>query len=149
MSITLTISQTNVLNEVAQTTGYSGAKMIGDDAAFERINTVDKDENELKRFWDESRAEVAKAFARLLSSESMNGTNYNLILNVSAAFDNSLTASMQLGLFSYFVQSITAKWYVYTNKNEAAMFAQRADALLDEVREKAYFKKKPTRPRYQ
>lgn len=146
MTITLTISQTDVLAEVAQTTGYTGAKMVGDDGAYDRISTVDENDDELKLFWDECRAEVAKAFARLLESESMSGTNYNLVLNVSAAFDTNLQASMQLGLFSYFVQSIVAKWYVYTNKQEAADFAKRAAALLDEVREKAFFKKKPTRP---
>lgn len=146
MAITLTISQTDVLAEVAQTTGYTGAKMVGDDGAYERISTVDENDDELKLFWDECRAEVTKAFARLLESESMSGTNYNLVLNVSVAFDDNLKVSMQLGLFSYFVQSIVAKWYVYTNKQEAGSFAKRAAALLDEVREKAFFKKKPTRP---
>lgn len=148
MAITLTISQTDVLKEVAQTTGYTGAKMVGDNAAYERISTVDENEAELQRFWNEARAEVTKTFVRLLASETMSSTNYNLILNVSASFDSSLTASMQLGLFSYFVQSIVAKWYVYTNKSEAAMFAQRADALLDEVKQKAFYKKKPTRPNH-
>ncbi|MBP5545714.1 MAG: hypothetical protein J6X59_00320 [Bacteroidales bacterium] len=146
MSITLTIQKSNVFKEVAQTTEYTGAKMVGDDGAYERISTVDENQDVLGRFWDEARAEVAKAFVRLLSSEGESGGNYNLTLDVSPSFDNTLTSSMQLGLFSYFVQSITAKWYVFTNKQEAAAFAQRAEALLDEVRQKAFFKKKPTRP---
>lgn len=148
MEITLTIKQSDVFNEVAQTTSYTGAKMDGDENAFKRISTVDEDQPELQRFWNESRAEVAQAFISLLSSEGMSGDNYSLVLNVSGLFDTALLPSMQLGLFSFFVQNITAKWYVFTNKNEAGDFANRGSALLDEVREKAFFKKKPTRPSY-
>lgn len=148
MEITLTIKQSEVFSEVAQTTSYTGAKMDDDANAYERISTVDEDQPELKRFWDESRAEVAQTFIRMLSSEGMDGDNYNLVLNVSVSFDTALLPGMQLGLFSYFVQSITAKWYVFTNKKEAGDFADRGSAILEEVKEKAFFKKKPTRPTY-
>lgn len=150
MDITLSISKSAVLKEVAQTTSYTGAKMDDDSNAFERISTVDEDKPELQRFWDESRAEVAQSFIRMLNSEGMeaDGDTYKLELNVSVAFDTALLPGMQLGLFSYFVQSITAKWYVYTNKKEAGAFADRGAALLNEVKEKAFYKKKPVRPTY-
>ena len=111
MNIILSISKSAVFKEVGQTTSYTGAKMEADANAFERISTVDEDQPELGRFWDESRAEVAQAFIRMLVSEGMaeDGDTYQLELNVSVAFDNALLPGMELGLFSYFVQSITAK----------------------------------------
>ncbi len=109
---------------------------------------MDEDAAELQRFWDESRAEVAQAFMRLLVSEGMDGDDYRVVLNVSASFDESLLPGMRLGLFSYFVQSIAAKWYVYANKAEAAAFATVGRGILEEVREKAFFKKRPVRPTY-
>jgi hypothetical protein len=148
MEITLTVNQKIVLNEVAQTTSYTGAKMDDDANAYERISTVDEDQSELQRFWDESRAEVAQTFIRMLVSEGMTDGVYSLKLNVSASFDTALLPSMQLGLFSYFVQSIAAKWYVFTNKKEASEAANVGKGILDEVREKAFYKKKPTRPTY-
>lgn len=148
MEITLTINKSDVLKEVAQTTSYTGSKKVGDDGALDRIATVDEDQVELQRFWDESRAEVAQSFIRLLASEGMNGDDYEVKLNVSVSFDMSLLPSMQLGLFSYFVQNITGKWYVFTNKDEAGAFADRGSALLQEVKEKAFYKKMPTRPTY-
>lgn len=148
MEITLTVNQKSVLDEVAQTTSYAGAKMDDDTSAYERISTVDEDQNELQRFWDESRAEVAQTFIRMLASEGMEDGEYRLKLNVSVSFDTALLPSMQLGLFSYFVQSIAAKWYVYTNKKEAGEYADVGKGLLDEVREKAFYKKKPVRPTY-
>lgn len=150
MEITLTVKRSAVFKEVAQTTSYTGAKMDDDANAYERILTVDEDQSELKRFWDESRAEVAQTFIRMLVSEGMaaDGDTYNLVLNVSVAFDKALQPGMELGLFSYFVQNITGKWYVFTNKKEAGDFTDRGSALLEEVKEKAFFKKKPVRPTY-
>ena len=150
MNITLSIKRSEVFSEVAQTTNYTGAKMDDDANAYERITTVDEDQSELKRFWDESRAEVAQAFIRMLVSEGMAGDNdtYNLVLNVSVAFDEALLPGMQLGLFSYFVQNIAAKWFGYTNKKDAGEVANVGKAILDDVKEKAFFKKKPTRPTY-
>jgi hypothetical protein len=148
MDITLTVNQPEVFKEVAQTTSYTGAKMNDDANAYERISVVDEDHIELQRFWDESRAEVARTFIRMLVSDGMDGDDYHLVLNVSVSFDTALLPSMRLGLFSYFVQSIAAKWYVFTNKKEAGDFANVGKGILGEVREKAFFKKKPTRPTY-
>lgn len=148
MEITLTVDRSAVFGEVAQTTNYTGSKMQGDESAYDRISTVDEDLSELSRFWDESRAEVAKALIRNISSETMDGDTYTLRLNVSNAFDTALAPTMQIGLFSFFVQNITARWFVYTNKEEAAAFADRGAALLEDVKEKACYKKRPTRPTY-
>lgn len=150
MEITLSVKKSDVMNEVAQTTSYTGAKMEGDEKAFDRISTVDEDQQELQRFWNESRAEVAQTFVRMLVSEGMaqDDDTYNLVLNVSVSFDNALLPSMQLGLFSYFVQSISAKWYVYTNKGEASTYSEVGKSILEEVKIKALFKKLPTRPTY-
>lgn len=150
MNIILSISKSAVFKEVAQTTSYTGAKMEADANAYERISTVDEDQSELQRFWDESRAEVAQAFIRMLVSEGMSedGDTYKVVLNVSVAFDNALLPGMELGLFSYFVQSITSKWYVFTNKKESGDFASVGKSILDEVKEKAFFKKRPERPRF-
>lgn len=149
MDITLTVSKSEILQEVAQTTEYTGAKMDDDANAYERISTVDEDNSELQRFWNESRAELAKAFIRVLESEGMQSDDtYSLVLNVSVSFDVALVEGMQLGLYSFFVQNITAKWFVFTNKKEAGDYADKAAEILAEIREKAHFKKKPTRPTY-
>ena len=44
--------------------------------------------------------------------------------------------------------SQAAKWYVYSNKEEAGEFANVGKGILEEVKEKAFFKKKPVRPTY-
>lgn len=145
MNIILSISLSAVLEEVAQTTGYTGSKMDADANAYERIATVDEDHSELMRFWNESRSEVAKAFIRMLVSEGMSDSDtYQLSLRVPSSFDTSLLPSMRVGLFSYFVQSITARWFGYTNKGESEIYVARSLTLLDELRRKAFYKRVPS-----
>lgn len=150
MEVTLSLSRSAVFNEVARSSSYTGAKMPGDADAYARIPTVDEDEDELCRFWDESRAEVCRAFIRMLVSEGMcgDGDTYRVVLNVSRSFDMALLPGMELGLFSYFVKRIISKWYVYVNKSEAVGYAESSRNLLEEIKEKAYYKKKPVRPTY-
>lgn len=69
-------------------------------------------------------------------------------LSLSQSFDTALLPSMRKELVSYFVLNITAKWYIFTNKKEADGYAAMAADLLDGLRRKACYKKKPTRPTY-
>lgn len=163
------------MQEIAVTTAYTGGKMDNDDNALHRISTVDEDENHLERFWEESRADICQELIGLVIFEGMvrstiitppvlpvdpiapnsaalppilQREHYELRLDVSKSFDEALLPSMQLSLFSYFVQSIVAKWYVYTNKGEAGDYADKASTLLDDIHRKAVYKKKPIRPTY-
>ena len=45
--------------------------------------------------------------------------------------------------------NITAKWYTFTNKEEAAGYATEAAACVEDIMRKAFYKKKPTRPIYE
>ncbi len=55
---------------------------------------------------------------------------------------------MGKSLRSYFIQSISAKWFVFTNKKEAGDYAAAATMHLDDVKRKAMYKRQPMRPRY-
>lgn len=161
MEITLSIQKEDVMKEIAVTTAYTGGKK--DEEALHRISTVDEDEAHLERFWEESRADLCQELIGLVTFEGMVNNittkpidpptlqtfqHYELRLDVSKSFDEALLPSMQLSLFSYFVHSIVAKWYIYTNKDEAYDYADKASTLLDDIHRKAVYKKKPTRPTY-
>lgn len=151
MEVTLQISQSDIYKEVAKTTSYVGAKQIAtDEAAYSRIATTDENQEILSRFWDESRAVAIERLKGLVTSEAMgsDGDTYTIELTLSSMFDTALQASMQLSLRSYFVQSIAAKWFALTNKADVEQYATQASALLEDVREKAFYKGAPTRPTY-
>lgn len=148
MNITLTANKEDVYNEVSQTTSYTGAKM-DDEHAYDRIFTTDEDRTMLERFWNESKNTLCNAIKKILVGEDETPEGvWQLILGVSAAFDDSLTASMERSLFSFFVMNITAKWYTFVNKGEATGYATEAATYVDDIMRKAFYKKKPTRPTY-
>ncbi len=144
------ISKQEVMLRVAETTAYTGAKMDDDKEgkAWERISTVDEDEAHLERFWEEGRSEVCNELRGLVLSELMRGEAYELRLELSSRFDDALLDGMRTSLESYFVNSITGKWYMYTNKAEASAYLTKAGACLEDLHRKAVFKHRPLRPKY-
>lgn len=147
MIIILRLDKEAVYEEVAKTTEYTGAKME-DEQAYERIFTTDEDKAMLERFWNECKNMVSGYLKKVLVSEIETDGVYSLTLGLSSAFDESLTDSMERSLFSFFVMSITAKWYTFANKGEATGYATEAAAYIEDIMRKAFFKKKPTRPTY-
>lgn len=147
IEVTLTIDKESVYEEVAQTTSYTGAKMDDEDA-YERIFTTDDDKSMLERFWNESKNIIANSLKRILLNEQETDGTYSLQLGLSSSFDEILTDSMRRSLFSFFVMNITAKWYTFTNKQEATGYASEAATYIDDIMRKAFFKKKPSRPTY-
>lgn len=147
MEIELRVNKESVLNEVSQTTSYAGAKME-DEHAYERIFTTDEDKSMLERFWSESKNMVCSSLKKVLQSETEEGGEYMVELSLSAAFDESLRESMERSLFSFFVMNIASKWYTFTNKSEATGYASEAATYMEDVKQKALYKKKPVRPTY-
>ncbi len=146
-TITLTIEQAQVYKEVAKTTSYTGSKM-DDGKSYDRIFTTDEDQDMLNRFWDECKNSLSDSLKKVYSGDTEASGVYKLSLALSSSFDQNQVDSMQRSLFSFFVVSIISKWYVFTNKPEAAEYSAGAASYLDDVLRKAYFKKKPTRPTY-
>lgn len=148
MEITLRINKEDVYEEVARTTEYTGAKM-DDEHAYEVISTTEEDKAMLDRFWNECKNTVTNSLKKVLVSEiETEKGEYALTLGLSAAFDESLTESMRRSLYSFFVMSITAKWYTFTNKSEATGYATEAATYIEDIMRKAFFKRRPTRPTY-
>ncbi len=145
--LTLIINKEEVYDEVSQTTSYTGAKMEGgDDNTYDRIFTTEADRSQLERFWNESCVAVCETLKEFVREERNGNDGFTLSLELSSAFDPALEPAMRKEMFSFFVMNIVCKWYVFTNKKEAADFAAAAAAMLDGVKRKAYYRRRPTRP---
>lgn len=135
MNITLTIKRSEVLHRVARMTNYTGAKREGDENAYDRISTVDEDDDELKLFWDELRGELVHILAAKIVSEGLqtDGDTYDLTLSVYDDFNVVLMPGLTINLFYYFVYGILAKWYMYTHKESVEDYAAMAAVQIDEL----------------
>lgn len=146
--IVLSLEKQSVYDEVGKTTSYAGAKKSDDAGAYERIFTTDEDQLMLNRFWDESKTIVADSLKKVFFSENEFDGTYRLELEVSSAFDDSLLDSMQCSLFSFFVMNIVSKWYAFANNKDVESSTTSAVSMLEDIRRKAFYKKKPERPVY-
>jgi hypothetical protein len=135
MEIQLTVKRSEVLHRVARMTNYTGAKREGDENAYDRISTVDEDDDELKLFWDEMRGELVNILAGKIVSEGLRDNNdtYDLVLSVYDGFNTALIAGMTINLFYYFVYGILAKWYIYTNEQSVDDYAAMSAVQIDEL----------------
>ena len=151
--VTFTVRKANVYDEVAKTSSYTGAKMVGDASAYQRIFTTDADRMMLERFWTEACNAVADLFKPFLVSLSDIteshcadiSKNFVAELELSSSYDTSLNNSIESSLFSFFTNLIVSRWYEFSNKGESEKFATAAAGMLEDVRAKLYYRKKPRR----
>lgn len=146
-SVSITVVQSSVYDEVAKATEYTGTKMLNEDSeARDRIFTTDEDLETLSRFWDEAAADCTDRFKLMTVSAVTSGGNYVLTLDVSKSFDTNLTASVETAIKSFFISAIVGQWFKFANKPEAAEYSQIAlDHLLTAER-LLYSRKKPSLP---
>lgn len=148
INVTLRIEKEKVYEEVAKTTSYTGKKMDDEDG-YDRVFTTDEDQEMLERFWNESKNTICNALKKVFLDEvETEQGEFRLQLDLSSSFDENLTTTMQSSLFSFFVMNITAKWYTLANKEEATGYATEAVTYVDDIKRKAFFKKRPVRPKY-
>ena len=148
-TITLNVSRTDVYTEVDKTTDYTGAKLVREDnGARDRIAATEEDLKTLSRFWDETCAAANERLKEMFAGGSPpSAEDYSVTLNVSVAFDRELAPSVEATLHSFFIMSITGKWYVFANKGEAKEYFTEAGELIEDVRRKLYSRKRPVSPR--
>ena len=152
-NVTFTVNKANVYDEVAKTSAYAGSKAENPAVSYERYFAKDEDRLALERFWAEACNAATDLFKPFILSVSDNtpgagsdiANNYVVALELSGSYDTSLNGSVADSLFSFFSNFIAGKWFKYINKEEASSYATDAAGMLDDVRSKIYFRKKPRR----
>lgn len=139
------MSKASVMNEVAKTTNYTGARDEGEKDILDRVSTTDEDEDMLERFWSEACNTANDQLKPFLTTVSDITDAYEVALTLSSAYDDRLTNSVQASLFSFFVQAILSKWFAIAKKDEAASYGTAAASSMEDVMRKVYYKRRPTR----
>lgn len=148
MDITLSIKKIDVYDEVAKTTSYVGLKQIdADEKMYERVFTTDADRDLLERFWKEACSAVTDEFKQFIVSSPLKTEEdaFTVDMSMPSSFDINLVSSVEQSLCTFFINTITAKWFSISSKTDAEHYQQEAIASGDEVRRKIFYRKKPTR----
>ena len=143
----ITIKKSDVYEEVAKTTAYIGAKNKLDDgkSAFDKVFVTDADLAMIERFYNESVDTLMNLLKRFIEEVNGEEGNINWKLSLSSRFDIKMEPSIIRSASSYLVNSIVGKWCEITAPNKVKEYAENAAALLLDIKDKTFFKKKPTR----
>lgn len=143
----LTIKKSDVYEEVAKTTAYIGAKNKLEDgkSAFDQVFVTDADLTMIERFFNESLDALRNVLKRFISGGSGVDGTITWQLEMPSRFDNNLLSSINSSANSFLVNSIIGKWCEITANDKVKEYVDNAAALLLDIKEKAFFKKKPTR----
>lgn len=145
-TVKIMIMRQAVIDEVGKSTAYAGAKSTGDSAAdFNRVATIEADDELLGRFWNEAAVAVTARLREFVASADYSGAALDLSLSLSSSYDDTQTPSVSSLLFSYMARSIIAKWYAFTLKEEAHTAAVQAEGYLADAASRCYWRKPPRR----
>lgn len=146
-NFTLTITKSNIYEEVAKTTAYIGAKNKLEDgkSAFDQVFVTDADLTMIDRFFNESLDSLKNVLKRFISGVSVADVTITWQLEMPSRFDDNLLESIKSSANSFLVNSIIGKWCEITANDKVKEYADNAAALLLDIKDKAFFKKKPTR----
>lgn len=143
-TINISVIQEEVLDEVAKTTAYIGSKkVVQREGAYDRIFVTTEDKQMLERFYNEGCNAVTNLSRRFVTS--VGEGDYTLTLSVSNRFDGTLTSSIQSSIGSFLVNYILGKWCEIVDGDSAKKYSDAAAALLQDIKEKVFFKTKPSR----
>ena len=145
--LVITIKRSDVYEEVAKTTAYIGAKNKLEDgkSAFDQVFVTDADLTMIERFFNESLDALRNVLKRFISGGSGADGTITWQLEMPSRFDDNLLESIKSSSNSFLVNSIIGKWCEITANDKVKEYADNAAALLLDIKEKAFFKKKPTR----
>lgn len=143
----LTIKKSDVYEEVAKTTAYIGAKNKLEDgkSAFDQVFVTDADLTMIERFYNESVDALRNVLKRFLTGETEEKGSTKWTLEMPSRFDDNLLSSINSSANSFLVNSIIGKWCEITANDKVKVYADNAAALLLDIKDKAFYKKKPTR----
>ena len=149
----ISILQSEVYEEVSKASDYVGSKMLGDDSgARERILATDAVLDDLTRFWDESILVVNENFKDILHSfteeeEEKSDKKVTFSFEVSVSFDENLLPNVKKAIKNFFILSIIAQWFKYTNKGESQDYFNQSAEMITAAERLLYSRKKPVAPR--
>ena len=145
--LVITIKRSEVYEEVAKTTAYIGAKNKLEDgkSAFDQVFVTDADMTMIDRFFNESLDSLRNVLKRFISGGSGADGTITWQLEMPSRFEDNLLSSINSSANSFLVNRIIGKWCEITANDKVKEYADNAAALLLDIEDKAFFKKKPTR----
>ena len=150
---TFDILQSDVFDRISALTHYTGSKKTEDSSAYDRISTIDANDEILSRFWLQAVVQLEifiSPFANnILSEKTIDGSAVAGIfacLNMPSSWDNKLLPALRQASENYLVARISELWFRMTDKEAVAEQMADASASATEIRILLHSKTRPALP---
>lgn len=155
--VNINISKARVMDEVAKSTAYQGAKAVNaeDIAAYDRIAVTDADRELLDRYWMEACHETTTAMQDWLQfgitpraplGHHMDlGNDYKVSLCMTDNWPGALKDSVETHLTGYIINTMIAKWCMMTAKGDVEAYAALGATALEQARKALLTRQRPAK----
>ena len=144
-NISITIDKKEILEEVSLATAYTGAKSGGDESMFERVATITEDEALLTRLWNGLGGILTEKFKSFIISSEITSGSFLLTLEVSGAYDDSLTSSVKSDINGGVAAGVVAGWFRISFPEKSSEWEKQSEMLLSRAFSKLYHRRRPSR----
>lgn len=146
-TIKINILRRDADEELARITSYAGIKSPGSEGLkdLDRIATVDEDSALLNRYWQAAANTLADRLKDFITGLAADNESVGLTLEVSGAYDDALTPSLEGDLRGYAAAYMTRAWFAITLPERAAEWDAECERLLRDASRKLYHRKRPVR----
>lgn len=145
--IKINIARSATDNELAKITAYTGVKSSPQPSLEEidRIATADNDSRLIDTFWSHAANALADHVRQFIADLSLSDTDLHLTLEVSEAFDNSLTQSITKGAEAFISAHMAKSWFALTLPEKGKEWDAECSRILTELSRTLFHRRKPAR----
>lgn len=139
--------KSEILERVAETTAYTGARHPSDDNAslFRRVYAAEEDGGLLGGFWIEACARLCERLKPFVTASSVADGEFLLTLSASGMFDQSQELPLATGLTAFLISEVASRWFRISFPEGSAEHEACANRLLDEAERRLYHRLPPRR----
>lgn len=143
--IKLIFNKTEIFDEVSLNSEYLGAKSDDAGGIYDRVATNPADEAILSRFFNEMYGCVTERLREFITGTTRDDNGFTLNLELSNAYDDTLTPGVREDLFGCIAKGVAARWLRLTSTDRATIWQSESDSLLARAFAKLCFRRRPTR----
>lgn len=143
--LSIIFNKTDILKEVSLASAYSGAKAEAPESLFERVATVEEDNELLSRLWTQAGAAILDKFKAFIISSEISDFQISFSMELSSAYDDSLSDSIKSDIFAAFIAAIMALWCKYSWPEKSSGWDVEARDLLARAFSKICHRRRPYR----
>ena len=145
--IKIIVLKSDIINMIGQDTDYAGTKTeTADRNAFhQRVATTESDAVLLARYWQDACASLADLLRSFITDIQFGRETLSMTLEVSEAYDDSLTPAVESGVSAVLAAGITSRWFRFTLHDRADEWEKEASRRFGLLLANLYHRKKPQR----